>query len=34
MRLPEASLNQSMPSRTMIDNGRAPGEMPSLNSVT
>ena len=32
-RLPAASLNQSAPSRTTIDNGLLPGEMPVLNSV-
>ncbi len=33
-RLPAASLNQSAPSRTTIESGFLPGEMPSLNSVT
>ena len=32
-RLPAASLNHSAPSRTAIDNGLAPAEMPSANSV-
>ena len=32
-RLPAASLNQSAPSRTTIDKGLLPGEMPVLNSV-
>ena len=34
MRLPLASENHSAPSRTAIDSGLAPGEMPSPYSVT